>query len=115
MVLAFDTTEGGTSASYNISGDNWDARVITYPFSEPLNTGGIEFLKGADGNRTILCPIDPETSKSEKPISAGSLADATSVYVEQSIPLTAIGSPSGTIKISMSFGWTNIGTETLEL
>lgn len=116
IATAYDTVDGGSGASYGISGEIWDARSIVYPFDTPIGEGSVDFIFGTDSNTTLLRPISPETKTGAKAYSGGSLAsDGKHVYVEYSIPRTALGSPSGSITVSVSFGWTNIGTQTIAL
>lgn len=104
-------TDNNSETGGNASG-NLGSGMEYYTWFKPwINDGGIRNLNGVPELEFKHYNSDGKAweSASNSLIVGGGTVDSYN-YVEVQIPLADIGSPSGQIRISHSFGWDNIGS-----
>ena len=113
IAIGFDTDNKATTGKDGGMGlgEGKEAIALVYPWRGDVE-GSPECLKGEDTQGKIECPVGTAT---DAHVTTAGKFDGNFCYVEISIPLAKIGSPSGEITVNHTMNWSATGESKVTL
>ena len=107
IALGFDTDNKATTGADGGMGlgEGKEAIALVYPWRGDVE-GSPECLKGEDTQGKIECPVGTAT---DGHVTTAGKFDGNFCFVEISVPLNKIGSPSGEITVNHAMNWSPTG------